>query len=63
KVTFDGAGGGGEMLAEAVQSSTYILPENKFIAPDKKVFKNWSVGGWVQINGSSRRRPLQSLGI
>ena len=45
KVTFVGAGGGGEMLAEAVQSSTYILPENKFIAPDKKVFKNWSVEG------------------
>lgn len=46
KVSFDANGGSGSMDAVTVEEGkSYILPDNKFDAPEGKEFKCWSVDG------------------
>ena len=51
-VTFDGNGGTGSMESKEV-SGNYVLPECKFVAPEGKVFKSWSVNGQEKQPGDS----------
>lgn len=44
-VSFDAAGGSGTMARISVASGEYELPECAFTAPDRKIFKAWSIDG------------------
>ncbi|MDY3304621.1 MAG: InlB B-repeat-containing protein [Clostridia bacterium] len=44
-VSFDSAGGSGTMASIGGVSGEYELPECAFAAPDRKIFKAWSIDG------------------
>lgn len=44
-VSFDSAGGSGTMASIGGVSGEYELPECAFTAPDRKIFKAWSIDG------------------
>ncbi len=43
EITFNANGGSGTMSGERVDDDSYVLPQNKFIAPSGKVFEGWKI--------------------